>query len=83
MGTEGEEDEEGGNIKFEINNEESIVNFLTKDHKANMSLLFYDFNNANQRIIAKKVAHPNGKNLADDVIPEDEAGETIDLVPQA
>lgn len=58
-----------GNIKIEINNEDSIINFLTKDHKANMSLLFYDFNNANQRILSRKQMHP--LNLADVVIPEE------------
>jgi len=34
-----------------------------------MSLLFYDFNNANQRILSRKQMHPI--NLADVVIPEE------------
>jgi hypothetical protein len=42
------------------------VNHLTKDHKGNLSLLYYDFNGANQRIMAKK-----SQNLADSVILEE------------
>lgn len=34
-------------IRIQINKEEDIIEHLTKKHKANMSLLFYDFNNAN------------------------------------
>ncbi len=65
-------EDDQGVIKIEINKEDSILDYLTKDHKANMSLLFYDFNNANQRINTKK--HPT--NVADSVIPE-EANEDI------
>ena len=60
-----------GHIKIEINKEDSIISFLTKDHKANMSLLFYDFNNANQRLQQKKQRQNQPTNLADDVIPEE------------
>lgn len=42
------------------------MNFLTKDHKGNLSLLYYDFNGANQRIMAKK-----NQNIADSVILEE------------
>ena len=53
--TIGEDNETpAGLIKIEINKEDSIVDYLTKDHKANMSLLFYDFNNTNQRMHTKK-----------------------------
>jgi hypothetical protein len=69
VGTEA--DAPPGFIKIEINKEDSIIDFLTKDHKANMSLLFYDFNNTNQRIHTKKQAHPT--NLADSIIPEEAA----------
>jgi len=49
---------------IEINKESSILDYLTKDHKTNMSLLFYDFNNSNQR-------KRQPQNLADVVIPEE------------
>lgn len=39
---------------------------LTKEHRTNMSLLYYDFNNANQRMQSKQK-----HNLADVVIPEE------------
>jgi hypothetical protein len=41
-----------------------------------MSLLFYDFNGSNQRLLSKKQrqSHPHHTNLADSIIPE-EAGE--------
>lgn len=61
-----------GGIHIQVNQEDSIISYLTKDHKANMSLLFYDFNNCNQRIKTKKQAHPS-QNIADLVIPEEEA----------
>ena len=64
-------------IRIEINKEEQVVDYLTKDHKANMSLLFYDFNNANQR----RLYHNTKQNLADVVIPE-EAGEEPGLKVQ-
>lgn len=61
-----------GNIHIEVNHEDSIISYLTKDHKANMSLLFYDFNNSNQRLKQKQQAHHPGQNIADLVIPEEE-----------
>jgi hypothetical protein len=60
-----------GSIHIEVNHEDSIIGYLTNDHKANMSLLFYDFNNSNQRIKNKMVAHNVGQNIADSVIPEE------------
>lgn len=61
-------------IKIKINKEESIVNHLTSEHKSNMTLLYYDFNNSNQRLYSK-----HKQNLTDFIIPE-EAEEPIALL---
>jgi hypothetical protein len=54
-----------------------LSNLLTKEHKTNMSLLFYDFNGSstsnNNPKNCKKImqAHPS-QNIADLVIPEED-----------
>lgn len=53
-------------IKIKVNKEESVASHLVKEHKSNMSLLYYDFNNTNQRQLLKQK-----QNLADLIIPEE------------
>lgn len=49
-----------------VNNQEDVVEHLSKEHTANMSLLYYDFNNTTERR-QRKQAH----NFTDMVIPEE------------
>eukprot|EP00347_Sterkiella_histriomuscorum_P001526 403371695 len=58
-------------IRIEINKEESVLQFLTKDHKSGVSLLYYDFNNANQRLNQQSKPPRVQQNLADLIIPEE------------
>lgn len=45
---------------------EDVLKHLSKEHTANMSLLYYDFNNATDRVRLKKLS-----NLSDMIIPEE------------
>jgi len=54
-----------------------VLQFLTKDPNQGVSLLYYDFNNSNQRLQQQK--QRAAQNLADLVIPE-EAEEVQPLV---
>jgi hypothetical protein len=56
-----------------VNKEPEIMNHLHLDHKPDMNLLCYDFNNSSTRIKVLK-----GQNLADDVILEEAAEENKD-----
>lgn len=54
-------------IKMMVNTEEDVVDHLSKEHTANMSLLFYDFNNTTERRQRRHNAH----NFTNMVIPEE------------
>jgi len=49
-----------------VSKEQGAINHLTNEPKNNLSLLYYDFNNANQRIQAKLK-----QNFTDLIIPEE------------